>query len=91
MARTPKIKSAVDRPTEPVAPPAAPARTHTKSAAIIALLRSKRGATIEDLMQATNWQAHSIRGFLAGSLSKRHGLTVSSEKPDGKDRRYRIR
>jgi hypothetical protein len=91
MARTPKIRSAIDRPTKQVPPPAAPGLTKTKSAAIIALLRSKRGATIQDLMQATNWQAHSIRGFLAGSLSKRHGLAVSSEKPDGKDRRYRIR
>ena len=41
-------------------------------------------------MQATHWQAHSIRGFLAGSLSKRHGLAVTSVKLEGKERRYRV-
>lgn len=90
MARTPKIKSSSVRATDDVSTPVAPARTNTKSAAIIALLKSKRGATIQDLMQATNWQAHSIRGFLAGSLSKRHGLAVTSVKLEGKERRYRV-
>ena len=92
MARIPstKIKSIAARETDSVSPPVAPARTKTKSAAIIALLKSKRGATIQELMQATHWQAHSIRGFLAGSLSKRHGLAVTSEKPEGKARRYRV-
>jgi hypothetical protein len=92
MARTPntKIKSSTARVADDVSPPVAPARTKTKAAAIIALLKSKRGATIQELMQATNWQAHSIRGFLAGSLSKRHGLAVTSDKPEGKERRYRV-
>lgn len=92
MARTPntKIKASAVRATDDVSAPVAPARTNTKSAAIIALLKSKRGATIQDLMQATHWQAHSIRGFLAGSLSKRHGLAVTSVKLEGKERRYRV-
>jgi hypothetical protein len=92
MARSPntKIKSSTARVTDHVQPPVTPARTNTKSAAIIALLKSKRGATIQELMQATDWQAHSIRGFLAGSLSKRHGLAVTSEKLEGKERRYRV-
>ena len=92
MARSPntKIKSSTARMTDDLSLPVAPARTNTKSAAIIALLKSKRGATIQELMQATHWQAHSIRGFLAGSLSKRHGLAVTSEKPEGKARRYRV-
>jgi hypothetical protein len=92
MARSPntKIKSSTARMSDDQPPPVAPARMNTKSAAIIALLKSKRGATIQELMQATHWQAHSIRGFLAGSLSKRHGLAVTSEKPEGKARRYRV-
>ena len=39
-----------------------------KASTIIALLKSKRGATIPELMEVTGWQAHSVRGFLAGSL-----------------------
>jgi hypothetical protein len=41
------------------------------------------------LVAASGWQAHSVRGFLSGTLKKKHGLTVASEKADG-IRRYRI-
>ena len=41
------------------------------------------------MMEATGWQAHSVRGALAGALSKGRGLTISSEKRDG-ERRYRV-
>jgi hypothetical protein len=66
------------------------ARPGTKSATLLSLLKSKRGATLAEMMDATGWQAHSVRGFLAGSLRKRHGLTAKSECRDGEDRRYRI-
>lgn len=69
---------------------AAPRETN-KAVAIISLLKSKRGATIPELMEASGWQSHSIRGFLAGALRTRHGLEPVSEKRDGELRRYRAR
>jgi hypothetical protein len=42
------------------------------------------------MMQATNWQQHSVRGFLAGTVKKRLGLPLTSSKSDGETRRYRI-
>jgi hypothetical protein len=64
-------------------------RAGTKGAAIIELLRREAGATLPELVAASGWQAHSVRGFLSGTLKKKHGLTVASEKADG-IRRYRI-
>ncbi len=63
----------------------------TKSQSVIALLKSKRGATLAELTKATGWQEHSVRGFLAGALKKRHGLEVQSEKHGDGPRRYRVR
>lgn len=60
----------------------------SKSDALIALLSRPHGATIEAMMKASGWQAHSVRGFLAGALKKK-GKTVSSERTD-KGRVYRI-
>lgn len=90
MARTPKTKSKAVAPAVP-APPVPPSRPGSKAAAVIALLKAKRGATIPEMMKATGWQSHSVRGFIAGSLRKRHGLEVISEKRDGEERRYRLR
>jgi hypothetical protein len=62
----------------------------TKADLILKKLTSPKGASIHALMKATGWQAHSIRGFLSGTLKKKLGHTVTSEV--GKDgvRRYRI-
>jgi hypothetical protein len=65
------------------------ARDGTKSERIIALLRRPSGATITDIMAETGWQAHSVRGFISGQLSRRLGLRVKSFKHDG-ERIYRI-
>ena len=68
-----------------------PRRTHvTKHARLLDLLSQPEGATIEEMMQATNWQQHSVRGFLAGTVKKKLGLELTSSKPDGEARRYRI-
>jgi hypothetical protein len=53
------------------------------------MLRRASGATIEQLVKATGWQAHSVRGAMSGSLKKRRSLAITSEKTDGK-RVYRI-
>ena len=62
----------------------------TKQQTCLDLLGRREGATIEDLEQATGWQKHSVRGFLAGAVKKKLGLTLVSEKHDVGPRRYRI-
>ncbi len=64
------------------------AKTLSKGEQIIAQLKKSKGASIAELMKATGWQSHSVRGFLAGSL-KRKGILVESEKVKD-ERRYRI-
>ena len=87
-SRTTKVRSRRAR-KEAAAPPApsitpAPA---TKLDQLAALLARRDGASIADLMSATGWQPHSVRGALAGSL-RRRGLVITSEKVDGV-RRYK--
>jgi Protein of unknown function (DUF3489) len=62
----------------------------TKHDRIIAMLRASAGATIASLVSATDWQQHSVRGFLAGVVRKKLRLNLVSEKTD-KGRVYRIR
>ena len=54
------------------------------------MLRAPEGATIEEIMAATAWRAHTVRGAMAGALKKKLGLTITSEKVDGRGRTYRI-
>lgn len=65
-------------------------RTGTKQAALISMLRAPDGATIEEIMTATGWQSHTVRGAMAGALKKKLGLEVSSEKDDARGRVYRL-
>ena len=68
----------------------ASARAGSKTAKVLDLLKRSGGASLKELMKATGWQAHSVRGFLSGALGKKMGLTVSSAKVD-EDRRYSIK
>lgn len=61
----------------------------TKTDQALALLRRPAGCTLAELMKATKWQQHSVRGFLSGTVKKRLGLTLTSEAAD-KGRRYRV-
>lgn len=54
------------------------------------MLRAPDGATIEEITAATGWQAHMVRGAIAGALKKKLGLDVNSEKVEGRGRVYRI-
>jgi hypothetical protein len=54
------------------------------------MLRAEGGAIIVEIMAATNWAKHTIRGFLSGALKKKLGLEVTSERVEGLGRRYRI-
>ena len=65
-------------------------RPDTKHARILAMLRTPAGATIAAIMTATEWQQHSVRGFLAGVVRKKLGLNLVSESTD-KGRVYRIK
>jgi hypothetical protein len=66
------------------------ARPDTKHARIITMLRAPAGTTIAAIMTATQWQQHSVRGFLAGVVRKKLGLNLVSEQAD-KGRVYRIK
>ena len=65
-------------------------RDHSKQATVLELLRRPEGATLAQITEATQWQLHSTRGFLAGAVKKRLGLTLTSEKPEGGVRSYRV-
>ena len=100
---TPVKKARVAKRRAQVAPPkakparqatrtkkAATARRGSKTAKILGLLKRPSGALLKELMKATGWQPHSVRGFLSGTLRKKMGIPFESFKsPDGK-RAYRI-
>jgi hypothetical protein len=65
-------------------------RDGTKQAQVIAMLRRKQGATIAQIVEATEWRSHTVRGFFAGALKRKLGLEVNSEKAEGGGRIYRI-
>lgn len=74
-------------PTDPVLPITATPRP-TKLARLVDLLVRPEGASLSEMCATTGWQAHSVRGALAGALRKK-GHEIRSEKTDG-ERRYRI-
>ena len=66
------------------------ARDGSKAAKVLDLLKRPSGATLAEIMKATNWQAHSVRGFISGSLGKKMGLAVVSAKRETGERAYSI-
>jgi hypothetical protein len=67
------------------------ARDGSKAATVLDLLKRPDGATLAQLMKATGWQAHSVRGFLSGTVNKKLSLAITSAKvPDG-ERTYSIK
>jgi len=67
------------------------ARDGSKAAKVVELLKQPGGATLKELMKATGWQPHSVRGFLSGSLRKKLGRKVESAKADDGERTYSIK
>ena len=82
-------KRASRKPSVPASSRSA-AGPDTKHARIIAMLRRPTGTTIAAIMTVTDWQQHSVRGFLAGIVRKKLGLNLVSEQTD-KGRVYRIK
>lgn len=73
------------------APPApVQRRKGTKQETLIEMLRAEGGATIDEIVEATGWQPHTVRGAMSGALKKKLGLEVTSEKVEGRGRVYRI-
>ena len=68
---------------QPVLEPVVRTPATGKLGAMVALMRREGGATMADLMTATGWQAHSVRGALAGSLKRARGYEIASGKVDG--------
>jgi hypothetical protein len=67
------------------------ARDGSKTAKVLDLLKRAGGVTGKELMKATGWQPHSVRGFLSGTVAKKMGLTVISTKGEDGERSYSIR
>jgi hypothetical protein len=65
-------------------------RTNTKQARLIEMLRRPEGATIDEVVKALDWQAHTVRGAMAGALKKKLGLEIESDKEGERGRVYRI-
>jgi hypothetical protein len=67
------------------------ARPGSKAARVLELLRRSDGATLKDLTKATGWQAHSVRGFLSGTIGEKMGLSLKSTKAEGEERIYSLK
>lgn len=86
----PEIEKPKTQATLPSSTPiSSPLKTPNKQNQLIALLKDPKGADIKMLMQATGWQAHSVRGVISGVLKKKLGMNIVSSKVDG-TQYYRI-
>ena len=65
-------------------------RAESKGAKILELIGRPKGASLAEIMKATDWQAHSVRGFLS-TAAKKHGLKIESSKTEAGDRVYQIK
>lgn len=71
-------------------PKAKGTRSGSKADKVLELMKRKEGATLAEIAKATDWQNHSIRGFVSGHVTKKLGLKVESTKSEAGDRTYRI-
>jgi len=69
---------------------AARVRQGSKTAKVLELVKRSGGATLKHIMKATGWQAHSVRGFLSGTLGKKMGLKIESSKTNDGERVYSL-
>ena len=65
-------------------------RKGTKQETLIEMLRAEGGATIDEIVAATGWQPHTVRGAMSGALKKKLGLHVTSEKVENRGRVYSL-
>ena len=67
------------------------ARQGSKTEKVLELLKRPKGATLKELLKATGWQPHSLRGFLSGTVGKKMGILVTSTKGEDGERSYSIK
>ncbi len=67
------------------------AREGSKKSEVIDLMRRSQGATLAEIMELTGWQAHTVRGFVSGTLIKKLSLNVESFRSNEKERTYRVK
>jgi hypothetical protein len=90
--KTSRVKKALKGATKAKgAKKPAVARDGSKSAKVVDLLKRPGGVTAKELMKATGWQPHSIRGFLSGTVGKKMGLTMTSTKGEDGERTYSVK
>lgn len=84
-------KATQAKKTPPTAPQAKGARESSKTSKILDLVKRPDGASLKEIMKATDWQAHSVRGFISGTLGRKMGLTVVSPKTEDGERTYSLK
>ena len=89
--KTAPAKKAATEAKKVAKPKADGVREGSKTATVVALLERKGGATLAEIMKATSWQAHSVRGFISGTLGKKMSRTVESTKREDGERVYRLK
>ena len=83
-----KGAKASKKAAKPAAKKAAP-RAESKGAQILEMIGRSKGATLAEIMKATDWQAHSVRGFIS-TAGKKHGVKIESAKNDAGEPTYKI-
>ena len=86
-----KVARKAARKAAKPAPGKAKPRAESKGAKVQEMIRRAKGATLAEIMKAKGWQAHSVRGFISRTLTKKLGLKVESFRPEGGERSYRIK
>ena len=67
------------------------AREASKAAKVLDLLKRPDGATLKELLKATGWQPHSVRGYLSGTIGRKMSLSLTSTKGEGEERTYSLK
>ncbi len=89
--KTTSAKKGAKAPKKAKSAKAEGVREGSKTAKVLGLLKRPGGATMKELMKATGWQPHSVRGFLSGTLGKKMGLKVESTKSREGERSYSVK
>jgi hypothetical protein len=87
----PAKKAKATKKAPKIAKKTAAAREGSKTARVLDLLTRPGGVTLTELMKATGWQPHSVRGVLSGAVGKKMGLTVASAKGEDGERSYSVK
>jgi hypothetical protein len=89
--KTTSAKKSAKAPKKAMPAKAEGAREGSKTAKVLDLLKRSGGASLKEIMKATSWQPHSVRGFLSGTVGKKMGLAVTSTKGEDGERSYSVK